>query len=81
MRKLTIFFMHKPPGIEYVGLNGQLPAVVSMSLGGGASSATDNAVENLINLGFTVSAAAGNENVDACNSSPARVAAVSCHSD
>ncbi|XP_071810178.1 extracellular serine proteinase-like [Asterias amurensis] len=60
-------------GIDFVGSNGQLPAVVSMSLGGGASSATDNAVENLVNLGFTVSAAAGNENVDACNSSPARV--------
>ncbi|XP_022106462.1 uncharacterized protein LOC110987746 [Acanthaster planci] len=61
-------------GIDQVGLNGQLPAVVSMSLGGGASTATDNAVQNLINLGFTVSVAAGNENVDACNSSPARVA-------
>jgi len=60
-------------GIEQVGRNGQLPAVVSMSLGGGASTATDNAVQSLINLGFTVSVAAGNENADACNSSPARV--------
>ena len=71
--------MPKPIGIDFVGSNGQLPAVVSMSLGGGASSATDNAVENLVNLGFTVSAAAGNENVDACNSSPARVSTVSRH--
>ena len=73
--------MPKPIGIDFVGSNGQLPAVVSMSLGGGASSATDNAVQNLVNLGFTVSAAAGNENVDACNSSPARVSTVSRYSD
>jgi len=62
-------------GINQVGLNGQLPAVVSMSLGGGSSTATDNAVQSLIDLGFTVSVAAGNENQDACNVSPARVSA------
>jgi subtilisin family serine protease len=60
-------------GMNQIGMNGQLPAVVSMSLGGGASTTTDNAVQSLIDLGFTVSVAAGNENQDACNVSPARV--------
>ncbi len=50
------------------------PAVVNMSLGGGASSSLDAAVNSLINRGITVVAAAGNSKVDACTSSPARVA-------
>jgi subtilisin family serine protease len=51
------------------------PAVVNMSLGGPTSSALDEAVENLISRGITVVAAAGNDNVDACNNSPARTPA------
>lgn len=50
------------------------PAVANMSLGGGASSALDTAVNNSINDGVTYVVASGNENKDACNSSPARVA-------
>lgn len=50
------------------------PAVANMSLGGGASSALDTAVNNAINDGVTFVVASGNENQDACNSSPARVA-------
>ena len=50
------------------------PAVANMSLGGGASSALDTAVNNSINDGVTYVVASGNENQDACNSSPARVA-------
>ena len=50
------------------------PAVANMSLGGGASSALDAAVINSIHDGVTFAVAAGNENVNACNSSPARVA-------
>ena len=50
------------------------PAVANMSLGGGASSALDTAVNNSINDGVTYAVAAGNEGVDACGSSPARVA-------
>jgi subtilisin family serine protease len=50
------------------------PAVANMSLGGGISSALDTAVNNSINDGVTYAVAAGNENVNACNSSPARVA-------
>ena len=49
------------------------PAVVNMSLGGGASSSLDTAVNSLINRGITVVVAAGNSKVDACTSSPARV--------
>ena len=50
-------------------------AVANMSLGGGASSALDTAVNNLINDGVTVVVAAGNSKQDACKSSPARVPA------
>jgi len=61
-------------GIDWVRANRVLPAVANMSLGGGASSATDTAVDNLINSGVTVVVAAGNDNANACNYSPARVA-------
>lgn len=60
-------------GIDWVRINRVLPAVANMSLGGGASSATDTAVNNLINSGVTVVVAAGNDNANACNYSPARV--------
>ncbi|WP_203337175.1 S8 family peptidase [Nocardioides limicola] len=51
------------------------PAVANMSLGGGASSALDTAVTNSIQSGVTYVVAAGNDNRNACNYSPARVAA------
>jgi subtilisin family serine protease len=50
------------------------PAVANMSLGGGASSALDGAVNNSIIDGVTYVVAAGNSNTTACSSSPARVA-------
>ncbi|MRX28265.1 S8 family peptidase [Kangiella sp. HZ709] len=59
-------------GIDWVANNHVKPAVANMSLGGGASSATDNAVANLVNSGVTVVVAAGNDNSNACNYSPAR---------
>jgi subtilisin family serine protease len=62
-------------GVDWVRANRILPAVANMSLGGGVSSALDTAVTNAINAGVTFALAAGNENVDACNTSPARVAA------
>ena len=63
-------------GVNYVTANRVLPAVANMSVGGGASSSMDTAVNNLINSGVTVAVAAGNEyGVDACTRSPARVAA------
>lgn len=63
-------------GVDFVTSNhlaGQ-PAVANMSLGGGISSALDTAVNNSIADGVTYAVAAGNENQNACNSSPARVA-------
>ena len=62
-------------GMDWVAANAQSPAVANMSLGGGASTATDNAVANMRNSGVTVVVAAGNENQNACNVSPARSAA------
>ena len=50
------------------------PAVANMSLGGGAHSSLDTAVRNSIADGVTYVVAAGNDNVDACTKSPARVA-------
>ncbi|XP_033108187.1 aqualysin-1-like [Anneissia japonica] len=60
-------------GINYVYENGNQPGVVSMSLGGGTSTSTDNAVNELISKGFAVVVAAGNDNANACYYSPARV--------
>lgn len=49
-------------------------AVANMSLGGSPSTALDNAVRNSIADGITYAVAAGNDNANACNQSPARVA-------
>ncbi len=59
-------------GIDWVRYNHVKPAVANMSLGGGASSAVDTAVNNLNAAGVTVVVAAGNDNSNACNYSPAR---------
>lgn len=60
-------------GLEWVKRNHIKPAVVNMSFGGSANPAVDAAVQALIDDGITVVAAAGNENADACQTSPARV--------
>ena len=60
-------------GVDWVTANRQLPAVANMSLGGGASTALDTSVRNSIASGITYTIAAGNDNADACGSSPARV--------
>jgi subtilisin family serine protease len=62
-------------GVDWVTTNHQagMPAVANMSLGGSASSALDTAINNSINDGVTFAVAAGNENQNACNVSPARV--------
>lgn len=59
-------------GVEWVTEKAQKPAVVNMSLGGGASSALDEAVAKSIKTGLFYAVAAGNEDSDACGSSPAR---------
>jgi subtilisin family serine protease len=62
-------------GVDWVTQNHTDPAVANMSLGGSASTALDTAVNNSINAGVTYAIAAGNSNANACNYSPARVAA------
>lgn len=62
-------------GLDWVAANHQAgrPAVANMSLGGGASTALDAAVQRVIADGVSMAVAAGNENADACGTSPARV--------
>jgi len=57
-------------GVDWVTANHINPAVANMSLGGGKSSALDEAVTNLYNSGVFLAVAAGNDNVDACTESP-----------
>ena len=59
-------------GVDWVAERTARPAVANMSLGGGASSALDNAVANAISSGVSFAVAAGNSNRDACAYSPAR---------
>jgi subtilisin family serine protease len=63
-------------GIDWVRVNHANPAVANMSLGGGYSSAENTAVTNLVNSGVFLAVAAGNENQNACNVSPASAPAV-----
>lgn len=58
-------------GIDWVAANHIAPAVANMSLGGGASNSLNQAVENAIQAGVSFAVAAGNENTNACNRSPA----------
>lgn len=60
-------------GVDYVASAARRGDVANMSLGGGASTAMDNAVRRLANRGVLVSLAAGNSRRDARFSSPARV--------
>jgi subtilisin family serine protease len=52
-----------------------VPAVANLSLGGPVSTTLDAAVQGLVDDGVSVAVAAGNSNVDACRTSPARVGA------
>lgn len=61
-------------GVDWVMANHQKPAVANMSLGGGNSTALDDAVRAAINAGVSFVVAAGNDNADACTGSPNRVA-------
>jgi len=51
------------------------PKVANMSLGGGVSTALDDAVRRSASSGVFYALAAGNEGTNACNSSPARAGA------
>jgi subtilisin family serine protease len=63
-------------GIDWVRTNAIKPAVANMSLGGGLSSSLNTASTNLANAGIFLAVAAGNENQNACNVSPASASAV-----
>src|SRR5688572_6401051 len=53
-------------GIDWVKANAVKPAVANMSLGGGASTAVDNAVKAAADSGVVFAISAGNSGVDAC---------------
>uniref|UniRef100_A0A4Q2D319 Serine protease n=1 Tax=Candolleomyces aberdarensis TaxID=2316362 RepID=A0A4Q2D319_9AGAR len=53
--------------------NSGRPTVVNLSLGGSGTDAMDNATRGLVTAGVHVAVAAGNDGVDARNTSPARV--------
>ncbi len=59
-------------GVDWVTKNAVKPAIANMSLGGGVSTALDNAVRASASSGVFYSVAAGNSGADACTSSPAR---------
>lgn len=61
-------------GVDWVAANASGPSVANMSLGGGVSTALDRAVANAVKSGVSFMLAAGNDNANACNSSPARAA-------
>jgi subtilisin family serine protease len=61
-------------GVDWVTNNHVKPAVANMSLGGGADRAMDDAVRRSVAAGVTYSLAAGNDNSNACNTSPSRTA-------
>ncbi|MDT5027600.1 MAG: hypothetical protein QOE61_4026, partial [Micromonosporaceae bacterium] len=60
-------------GVDWVTAHAIKPAVANMSLGGAPNATLDTAVTNSIASGVTYGIAAGNDNADACNYSPARV--------
>jgi subtilisin family serine protease len=59
-------------GLDWVASHAAGPAVVNLSLKAGYSSQVDDAVARLTAMGVNVVAAAGNDDTDACFTSPAR---------
>ena len=58
-------------GIDWVASNSDIIDVANMSLGGSYSQAINDAVESAISAGVVFVVAAGNEDTDACSTSPA----------
>ncbi|MEW5931951.1 MAG: S8 family peptidase, partial [Gemmatimonadota bacterium] len=61
-------------GVDWVRVNRVNPAVANLSLTAPYSATLNTAVNNLSNSGVFVSVAAGNQNANACNYSPASAA-------
>jgi subtilisin family serine protease len=61
--------------VDWVTAHAHKPAVVNMSLGGGAYQPLDDAVTRSIGTGITYAVASGNSNDNACYYSPARTPA------
>lgn len=59
-------------GVDWVVKNHVKPAVMNLSLGGGASTAMDQAIRTAHEAGIVTVVAAGNDSRDACGFSPAR---------
>ncbi|MFC7614577.1 S8 family serine peptidase [Actinokineospora soli] len=57
-------------GIDWVTANAVKPAVANLSLRTGKSTATNDAVQRMMNAGVVTAVAAGNYGADACNDSP-----------
>jgi subtilisin family serine protease len=62
-------------GVDWVTAHRVLPAVANLSINSGNSVAMDAAVNNSIASGVTYTASAGNQDINACTNSPARVPA------
>lgn len=63
-------------GLDWVRQNAKTPAVINLSVGfAGVDPYVDHAVRGAVAAGFAVVMSAGNEGVDSCTRSPARVAA------
>lgn len=58
-------------GVDYVAGSTLRPAVANMSLGGGYYAPLNQAVAGAVAKGVTMVVAAGNDNLNACNASPA----------
>ena len=67
------FYSQIIAGVDWVTANHITPSIANMSLGGPASSSLDTAVNNAIRAGVSFVVAAGNDNSNACNTSPSRV--------
>jgi aqualysin 1 len=60
--------------VDWVTAHHLKPAVATLSLGGGANQAVDDAVRNSIAAGIVYTVSAGNQGANACAFSPARLA-------